>query len=146
MVEVFFEDIKEVPGVNPEFLFAWYSNVCQVEGMQLGDVSVVYCSDEHLLQMNKEYLQHDYYTDIITFDYTEDDVVSGDLFISVDRVEENANEFDAPFQDELHRVCIHGLLHLCGYKDKSDKEEELMRSKENEMLMLRKFHVEHLKA
>ena len=96
--------------------------------------------------MNKEYLQHDYYTDIITFDYTEDDVVSGDLFISVDRVEENANEFDAPFQDELHRVCIHGLLHLCGYKDKSDKEEELMRSKENEMLMLRKFHVEHLKA
>lgn len=146
MVEVFFEDIKEVPGVNPEFLFAWYSNVCQVEGMQLGDVSVVFCSDEHLLQMNKEYLQHDYYTDIITFDYTEDDVVSGDLFISVDRVEENANEFDAPFQDELHRVCIHGLLHLCGYKDKSDKEEELMRSKENEMLMLRKFHVEHLKA
>ena len=146
MVEVFFEDIKEVPGVNPEFLFAWYSNVCQVEGMQLGDVSVVYCSDEHLLQMNKEYLQHDYYTDIIAFDYTEDDVVSGDLFISVDRVEENANEFDAPFQDELHRVCIHGLLHLCGYKDKSDKEEELMRSKENEMLMLRKFHVEHLKA
>ena len=145
MVEVFFEDIKEVPGVNPEFLFAWYSNVCQVEGMQLGDVSVVFCSDEHLLQMNKEYLQHDY-TDIITFDYTEDDVVSGDLFISVDRVEENANEFDAPFQDELHRVCIHGLLHLCGYKDKSDKEEELMRSKENEMLMLRKFHVEHLKA
>ncbi len=146
MVEVFFEDIKEVPGVNPDFLFAWYSNVCQVEGMQLGDVSVVFCSDEHLLQMNKEYLQHDYYTDIITFDYTEDDVVSGDLFISVDRVEENANEFDAPFQDELHRVCIHGLLHLCGYKDKSDKEEELMRSKENEMLMLRKFHVEHLKA
>ena len=146
MVEVFFEDIIEVPGVNPEFLFAWYSNVCQVEGMQLGDVSVVFCSDEHLLQMNKEYLQHDYYTDIITFDYTEDDVVSGDLFISVDRVEENANEFDAPFQDELHRVCIHGLLHLCGYKDKSDKEEELMRSKENEMLMLRKFHVEHLKA
>ena len=146
MVEVFFEDIKEVPGVNPEFLFAWYSNVCQVEGMQLGDVSVVFCSDEHLLQMNKEYLQHDYYTDIITFDYTEDDVVSGDLFISVDRVEENANEFDAPFQDELHRVCIHGLLHLCGYKDKSDKEEELMRSKENEMLMLRKFNVEHFKA
>lgn len=146
MVEVFFEDIKEVPGVNPEFLFAWYSNVCQIEGMQLGDVSVVFCSDEHLLQMNKEYLQHDYYTDIITFDYTEENLVSGDLFISVDRVEENANEFDAPFQDELHRVCIHGLLHLCGYKDKSDKDEALMRSKENEMLMLRKFHVEHLKA
>lgn len=146
MVEVFFEDIDEVPGVNPEFLFAWYSNVCQVEGMQLGDISVVFCSDEHLLGMNKEYLQHDYYTDIITFDYTEEDCVSGDLFISVDRVEDNANEFDALFQDELHRVCVHGLLHLCGYKDKSEADEELMRSKENEMLMLRKFHVEHLKA
>jgi rRNA maturation RNase YbeY len=146
MVEVFFEDIEEVPGVNPEFLFAWYSNVCEVENKSLGDVSLIFCSDEHLLQMNKEYLQHDYYTDIITFDYTENDVVSGDLFISVDRVEDNANEFDSLFQDELHRVCVHGLLHLCGYKDKSEKDEELMRSKENEMLMLRKFHVEHLKA
>ncbi|MDF3028226.1 MAG: metalloprotease ybeY [Fluviicola sp.] len=146
MVEVFFEDIEEVPGVNPEFLFAWYSNVCEVENKSLGDVSIIFCSDEHLLQMNKEYLQHDYYTDIITFDYTEDNLVSGDLFISVDRVEDNSNEFDSLFQDELHRVCVHGLLHLCGYKDKSEKDEELMRSKENEMLMLRKFHVEHLKA
>ncbi len=146
MVEVFFENIKEVPGVNPEFLFAWYSNVCEVENKSLGEISIIFCSDEHLLQMNKEYLQHDYYTDIITFDYTEENLVSGDLFISVDRVEDNANEFDSPFQDELHRVCIHGLLHLCGYKDKSEKDEELMRSKENEMLMLRKFHVEHLKA
>lgn len=146
MVEVFFEDIEQVPGVNPEFLFAWYSNVCEVEGMHLGAVSVIFCSDEHLLDMNKEYLQHDYYTDIITFDYTEDDLVSGDLFISVDRVQDNADEFDTLFQDELHRVCVHGLLHLCGYKDKSEADEKLMRTKEDEMLMLRKFHVEHLKA
>lgn len=145
MVEVFFEDIEEVPGVNPEFLFAWYSNVCEVEGKTLGDVSIIFCSDEHLLQMNKEYLQHDYYTDIITFDYTDESLVSGDLFISVDRVQDNADEFDVLFKDELHRVCVHGLLHLCGYKDKSEKDEELMRLKENEMLVLRKFHVKQLK-
>ncbi len=145
MVEVFFEDIKEVPGVNPEFLFAWYSNVCEVEAMELGEVSVIFCSDEHLLEMNKEYLNHDYYTDIITFDYTQGSLVSGDLFISLDRVQDNADEFDVLFQDELHRVCVHGLLHLCGYKDKSESDETLMRSKENEMLELRKFHVEHLR-
>jgi rRNA maturation RNase YbeY len=144
MVDVFFEGIDEVPGVNPEFLFAWYTNVCEVEGKSLGDVSLIFCSDEHLLQMNKEYLDHDYYTDIITFDYTEDTLVSGDLFISIDRVLDNANQFNVAFQDELHRVCVHGLLHLCGYKDKSDSEELLMRSKENQMLELRKFHVEHL--
>ncbi len=146
MVEVFFEDIEKVPGVNPEFLFAWYTNVCSAENKELGDLSVIFCSDEHLLEMNKEYLQHDYYTDIITFDYTEGSLVSGDLFISVDRVRDNADQFDSVFLDELHRVCIHGLLHLCGYKDKSEADEELMRSKENEMLTLRKFHVEHLKG
>lgn len=146
MVEVFFEDIEEVPGVNPEFLFEWYSNVCEVEGKVLGDLSLIFCSDEHLFEMNKEYLQHDYYTDIITFDYSEDSLVSGDLFISVDRVQDNADEFDVLFQDELHRVCVHGLLHLCGYKDKSDEDEAMMRQKENEMLVLRKFHVKHLKG
>lgn len=145
MVEVFFEDISEVPGVNPEFLFAWYSSVCEVEGKELGEVSVIFCSDEHLLEMNKEYLEHDYYTDIITFDYSQGALVSGDLFISLDRVRDNADEFGVLFQDELHRVCVHGLLHLCGYKDKSEAEEVLMRSKENEMLSLRKFHVEHLR-
>ncbi|MNY42258.1 Endoribonuclease YbeY [compost metagenome] len=131
--------------MNPEFLFAWYSNVCELEGKSLGDLSLIFCSDEHLLQMNKEYLDHDYYTDIITFDYTEGSLVSGDLFISVDRVRDNASEFGVSSQDELHRVCIHGLLHLCGYKDKSEADEKLMRSKENEMLLLREFHVEHLK-
>jgi probable rRNA maturation factor len=107
---------------------------------------LIFCSDEHLLQINKDHLQHDYYTDIITFDYTVEDIISGDLFISVDRVQDNADEFDVLFQDELHRVCVHGLLHLCGYKDKSDEDEKRMREKEDEMLMLRKFHVEHLKA
>ena len=146
MVEVFFEDINEVPGVNPEFLFAWYSNVCEVEGKELGDVSLIFCSDEHLLEMNKEYLEHDYYTDIITFDYTQGNLISGDLFVSVDRVEDNSNELGVLFQDELHRVCVHGLLHLCGYADKTEADELLMRSKENEMLVLRRAHLKKLKG
>ncbi len=146
MVEIYLEDIAEVPGVNSEFLFSWYSQVAGNECKVLGDVTVIFCSDEYLLEMNREHLDHDYYTDIITFDYTDGVVISGDLFISVDRVTDNANELKIEFQDELHRVCIHGLLHLCGYKDKSEKDELLMRSKEDEMLDLRKFHVEHLKA
>ena len=145
MVELFLEDINEVPGVNPEFLFAWYTNVCAVEGKELGDITVVFCSDEYLLEMNKEHLQHDYYTDIITFDYSDVDIISGDLFISVDRVRENADELNVLFFDELCRVCVHGVLHLCGYKDKSESDELLMREKEDQMLALRMFHVEHLK-
>lgn len=145
MVEVFFEDIEKVPGVNPEFLFSWFGAVSEAEHKVLGAVSVIFCSDDYLLEMNREHLDHDYYTDIITFDYSQGDVVSGDLFVSVDRVRDNAQNLDVGFLDELHRVCVHGLLHLCGYKDKSDNDEIVMRSKEDEMLELRKFHVEHLK-
>lgn len=145
MVELFFEDINEVPGINPEFLFAWFTQVCSLEKVDLGDVTVIFCSDVYLLEMNKQHLQHDYYTDIITFDYSNAGVVSGDLFISVDRVVDNANLLGISFHDELCRVCVHGLLHLCGYKDKSKEDEKLMRSKEDEMLALRMFHVEHLK-
>jgi probable rRNA maturation factor len=146
MVEIHTEDVAMVPGINSEFLFAWFTNVCELEHKSLGDVNVIFCSDEHLLEMNREHLDHDYYTDIITFDYSEDDTVSGDLFISIDRVADNANELDTPFLDELNRVCVHGLLHLCGYKDKSESDEKQMRSKEDEMLSLRMFHVEHLKS
>lgn len=146
MVEIHIEDVATVPGISSEFLFAWFTHVCKVEEKALGEVNVIFCSDEYLLEMNRDHLQHDYYTDIITFDYSEEDTVSGDLFISVDRVADNANELDIPFLDELNRVCVHGLLHLCGYKDKSEKDEQLMRSKEDEMLALRMFHVEHLKS
>lgn len=146
MVEIFLEDIREVPGVNPEFLFAWYTHVCTVEQKELGDITVIFCSDDYLLEMNREHLQHDYYTDIITFDYSEEMIISGDLFVSVDRVRDNAEHMSVSFFDELCRVCVHGLLHLCGYKDKSEKDELLMRQKEDEMLALRLFHVEHLKG
>lgn len=144
MIEIHIEDVAAIPGINPEFLFAWFTQVCQLEKKKLGDVNVIFCSDEYLLEMNREHLDHDYYTDIITFDYSEGDVVSGDLFISVDRVSENAVGLSVSFLDELNRVCVHGLLHLCGYKDKSDADEVLMRSKEDEMLALRLFHVKHL--
>jgi probable rRNA maturation factor len=146
MVEIHIEDIASVPGINPEFLFAWFTNVCQLEGKSLGDLNLIFCSDEYLLEINREHLDHDYYTDIITFDYSEEGVVSGDLFVSIDRVIDNAKQLSIEFHDELCRVCVHGLLHLCGYKDKSSADEKLMRSKEDEMLSLRVFHVEHLKG
>lgn len=146
MVEIYFEDIDEVPGVNSEFLFSWYTQVCGVESKVLGDLTLIFCSDDYLLEMNRTHLNHDYYTDIITFDYSDDNIVSGDLFISYDRVVDNAVSFSSSVNDELHRVCVHGLLHLCGYKDKSEADERLMRQKEDEMLNLRVFHVEHLKS
>lgn len=93
-------------------------------------------SDDSLLKINKEYLKHDTYTDIITFNYNEEKKIAGDIFISVDRVKENAEKFDTKFEEELHRVMIHGVLHLCGYKDKSKTDSDLMRRKENAALRL----------
>jgi rRNA maturation RNase YbeY len=92
---------------------------------------LIFCSDEYLLDVNKKYLNHDYYTDIITFDYVEDKIISGDIFISSDRVRENANQFNVSFEMELFRIIIHGILHLLGYKDKTKKDKSLMTEKEN---------------
>lgn len=114
----------------------WITLVAQQEGFTTGAINYIFCSDEHLLSINKQYLNHDYYTDIITFDYTEDKRVSGDIFISIDRVKDNALEFKTSFEQELHRVMIHGILHLMGYKDKSKADEKLMREKENKALLL----------
>lgn len=136
MVEIHYQNIDEIPGLNSEFLFSWFTAVCAIEEKELAEINVILMSDEDLLLMNKEHLQHDYYTDIITFDYCEDLFIAGDLFISVDRVADNASEFNVSFNHELKRVCVHGFLHLCGYGDKSEAEELLMRSKENEMLSL----------
>lgn len=117
----------------------WISDSVRKEGKNLSDINYIFCSDEYLLELNRSALDHDYYTDIITFDYCEGNVVSGDLFISIDRVADNAKTLNHNFIDELHRVMIHGVLHLCGYKDKSKKEEELMRKKEDYYLNLRTF-------
>lgn len=138
MLDIHFEDVDDF-SINENELTNWFSNVCSFENHTLGDISIIFCSDEYLLEMNKTHLDHDYYTDIITFDYTDNQIVSGDLFISIDRVRENALDFNVSFNHELHRVMIHGLLHLCGYKDKSDDEEKLMRSKENDALSLISF-------
>lgn len=138
MLDINYEDVDNL-SLNEIDLTNWISKVCLSENHQLGEISIIFCSDEYLLEMNRIHLDHDYYTDIITFDYTDNQIVSGDLFISIDRVRENASDFHVSFQHELHRVMIHGVLHLCGYKDKSDEEEKLMRSKENNALSMISF-------
>jgi rRNA maturation RNase YbeY len=130
MVNLFFEDVK-ILGLDPEFFISWLSDCCDTEGKSLEEVNLIFCSDEYLLQKNIEFLQHDYYTDIITFDYCQGDLIIGDLFISKDRVIDNAQTNGVSFEIELNRVIVHGVLHLCGYKDKSVDEEKLMRSKED---------------
>lgn len=117
----------------------WLKEVAASEAKKLGDVSVIFCSDKYLLDVNIKYLGHDYYTDIITFDYCEGSVLSGDLFISVDSVRENASFYGASFEDELNRVIVHGLLHLIGYDDHSEDDIAMMRSKENYYLSLRQM-------
>ena len=101
------------------------------EGFNLGEINYIFCDDNYLLEVNKEYLNHDYYTDIISFDYSENKMISGDIFISIDRVFENSKSFEKTFDHELRRVMFHGLLHFCGYKDKTDSEKEKMRKKED---------------
>jgi probable rRNA maturation factor len=118
----------------------WISKVIVSENKKEGEINYIFCDDEYLLQINQEHLQHDFYTDIISFDYTVGNEINGDMFISVDRVKENAQDFNVSFEDELKRVIVHGVLHYCGYKDKSEVDELLMRSKEDEKLAM--FHVE----
>lgn len=114
----------------------WLIRCIESEGKNTGELNFIFCSDDYLHQMNKEYLNHDTLTDVITFDYTEGDMLSGDIFISIPRVKENANLFSLSFPDELNRVMAHGILHLCGYKDKTIKAEKQMRKKEDEKLGL----------
>ena len=114
----------------------WIKSCIEFQGKKCGDISFVFCSDKYLLSINRQYLQHDYYTDVITFDYSEGDFVSGDIFISVDTVKENSTLFHKAFLDELHRVIIHGILHLCGHGDKSDEEASKMRLLEDNSLNL----------
>lgn len=117
----------------------WLKLAAESEIRRIGNISIIFCSDNYVLDINQKYLQHDYFTDIITFDYCEEDRLSGDLFISVDSVRENSVEFGTEFKDELNRVIIHGLLHLVGYDDHTEKDIKLMRSKENYYLSLREL-------
>lgn len=132
----FYSIDREVPDIDPELFVSALSKLIEAEGFVVGQIAVIVCSDDYLLEMNKEHLDHDYYTDIITFDYTEDGVVSGDLFVSLDRIEDNAKTLGGHLIDEFKRVCAHGVLHLCGYKDKTDDEMREMREKEDWALTL----------
>lgn len=114
----------------------WIKAIVENNKKEVGEISYIFCSDEQLLEINKEFLNHDYYTDIITFDYSETDVVSGDLFISIERIQDNAKTLKTSYQEELHRVIIHGVLHLLGYKDKTEEESENMRKLEDECLLI----------
>ncbi|WP_036380885.1 rRNA maturation RNase YbeY [Muricauda sp. MAR_2010_75] len=118
----------------------WISRILDSEEYQLGQLDYVFCSDEFLLQLNKQYLNHDTFTDIITFDYSNGKTISGDIFISSERVKENAETFGVDFKNELLRVMSHGVLHLMGYGDKSNAQKEVMRTKEEEKIKM--FHVE----
>ena len=133
MIEFQFLD---VPEINLEYVSNWFEKVISSEQKSLGNLTIVLGSDDWLLEQNKSFLQHDYYTDIITFDYCEMDFISGDLLISIDRVSDNANQYNVSRETELNRVLVHGLLHLCGYGDKSEKEIEIMRKKEDYYLTL----------
>jgi probable rRNA maturation factor len=125
---------------NEEAIAFWLSNVITSENKNEGEINYIFCDDEYLHKINLEYLNHDTLTDIISFDYTMGNELSGDIFVSIERVKDNAVDFNVSFEDELKRVLVHGILHYCGYKDKGENDERLMRSKEDEKLAL--FHVE----
>lgn len=112
----------------------WISSVISDEGFKEGEINYIFCNDDYLHKINVEFLNHDTLTDIISFDYTVGKILQGDIFISTERVTDNAKDFDTSFDDELHRVIVHGVLHYCGYKDKSERDAKLMRSKEDSYL------------
>ncbi|MDC3365768.1 rRNA maturation RNase YbeY [Flavobacteriaceae bacterium] len=117
---------------NQNKLVKWIGDVVSSEGFQVGEINYIFCDDSYLNKINQEFLNHDTFTDIISFDYTLGKEVGGDIFISIERVLENAEKFNEVFENELHRVMIHGILHFMGYKDKTKKEKTLMRTKEDE--------------
>ena len=130
-------DGVKMPKIKRKDTTAWIKAVAQTYGKKVGEVGYMFVNDDKILEINNEYLGHDYYTDVITFDYDEDDVVNGDIVISLDTVRTNAELFDKAYEDELYRVIIHGILHLCGLNDKGPGEREIMEKAENKALEMR---------
>ncbi|WPR72240.1 rRNA maturation RNase YbeY [Flavobacterium sp. NG2] len=126
---------------NEEVYASWLSSVIESENKKEGEINYIFCDDDYLHKINLEYLNHDTLTDIISFDYSMGNELHGDIFVSVERVEDNAKDFNVSFEEELKRVLVHGVLHYCGYKDKTEDDEALMRSKEEEKMKM--FHVKH---
>ena len=131
-------DGVKMPKIRKRDTSAWIKAVAATYGRKVGEIGYMFVNDEKILEVNREYLGHDYYTDVITFDYDEDDVVSGDIVISLDTVCTNAEQFGKSYDDELHRVIIHGILHLCGINDKGPGEREIMEAAENKALAMLK--------
>jgi probable rRNA maturation factor len=138
-IQFFVEDVT-LPRLLKRRIGNWIKKVIVDEGKKSGEISFIFCSDSYLLEVNKKYLNHDYFTDIITFDYVENNVINGDIFVSVDRVRENAIEFKTTFANELNRILIHGVLHLLGYKDKTKMDKSIMTDKEDFYLNLLNFN------
>ena len=120
--------------INEELVVKWLDESVRSLGFVIGELSFIFCSDEYLKEINVKYLNHDFFTDVITFDYSKEKLLFGDVYVSTDRVKENAKTYSSSFNKELFRVIIHGVLHLCGFNDKTKKEKTLIRSKENEAL------------
>ena len=129
-------DGVKMPAIKRRDVSAWIKKVAASHGKKVGEIAYIFCNDDKILEVNREYLQHDYYTDIITFDYTEGDIISGDLFISIDTVLSNSEQLGVQYEQELFRVIIHGILHLCGINDKGEGEREIMEREENTALSL----------
>jgi len=133
MIQYIAENVK-MPALQKQRINRWIKEIADGYGKKTGDIAYVFCDDQKILEINNQYLEHDYYTDIITFDYTTGNTISGDIFISLDTVKSNADEYGADFETELHRILIHGILHLCGNDDKSPELRADMTNKENKAL------------
>lgn len=131
MIQFFYENLPD--SVNTDYK-KWLQDIILAENKKLGDINYIFCDDEYLLKVNQDYLQHDYYTDIITFDYVKGKTISGEIFVSLQRISDNASTLSKDYEEELRRVLAHGILHLSGYKDKTEEEEKLMRNKEDHYL------------
>ncbi len=132
----FFSDDIDLPAIRQPELIGWINHVITTQGKNSGKINVIFCSDDRILEINRKFLEHDYYTDIITFDYSTDHSLSGDIYISLETVATNAKDLGHAFEQELHRVIIHGILHLCGLKDKTADDIQKMRQSEDEALSL----------
>ncbi|WP_294301336.1 rRNA maturation RNase YbeY [uncultured Chryseobacterium sp.] len=131
MIQFFYENLPE--SVNTDYM-EWLEEIILSEEKKLGEINYIFCDDDYLLKVNQDYLQHDYYTDIITFDYVKGRTISGEIFVSLQRIYDNASTLSKNYEEELRRVLAHGILHLCGYKDKTEEEEQQMREKEDHYL------------
>ncbi|MEA4974470.1 MAG: rRNA maturation RNase YbeY [Paludibacter sp.] len=133
MIQFLNENIK-APNLRKRDVTQWIKKTAEQYGKKTGEIAFIFCNDAKILEINQQYLQHDYYTDIITFDYSQNNIISGDIFISLDTVKTNAEKFGVDFHQELHRIIIHGILHLCGQDDKTPESRKAMTTKENEAL------------